>query len=277
MKSRCWKLSHDSEHDSVEQEDLLAVARAAYEESDSGEPLSSTASDIAYGIWMKGQNPKALHKLGSKHLCPCNTGIHKVDLNQEIQSMMPGYTKARDLRMQVIQANIAKASIPAFRLVDAPHSKNSTISRQVYLVNDTCSILARSANVSINQLFWELVQPSLQKHQVLCNKPPAGQIRHLFGDELHEQVKAANTTSSLWTSQSAIRGRGSMSQMRYHPYHPTATLRTRPTDNLAATHSPLGSKTGSSGPAGTITNFGNKHRTFGYVNQRKFVQIGQNH
>ena len=161
-------------------------------------------------------------ELANKHLRPSNTQIHKVDLNEEVSSTMSGYARARDLRMRAIQANIAKANIPAFRLVDALHSKSSKISRQeqVNLAIDSCSILA-SANSSINQLCRELVKPSLQKkHQVLCYKPPPSQTKFLFGDDLPERVKAANTVSSLLSSRSANRGRGGVNQNRYHPYQP---------------------------------------------------------
>ena len=236
--------------DSAETNDLLAEARAAYEDSDTGEPLSQAVAEIANGIWNKGRNPKMLKELANKHRRPSNTQIHKVDLNEEVSSTMPSYARARDLRMWAIQANIAKASIPAFWVVDALHSKSSKISRQeqVNLAIDTCSILA-SANSSINQLRRELVKPSVQKkHQVLCYKPPPSQTKFLFGDNLPERVKAANTASSLLSSRSANRGGAAWTRIGTIPMSPMATQVTRPTDTMAmgsmATANP---KTGSDG------------------------------
>ena len=52
--------------DSEETEDLLAKARAAYEDSDTGEPLSQAVAEIANGIWNNGRNPKTLKELANK-------------------------------------------------------------------------------------------------------------------------------------------------------------------------------------------------------------------
>ena len=120
---------------------------------------------------------------------------------------MPNYEKVRDLWLRAIQVSIAKASIPAFGIVDALHTKKPiTKQEQVNLATDTCSILA-TANTNLNQLGLELVKPSLQKkHQVLCNKPLSGATKYLFGEDLHEHVEAANTSSSLLARTGGVVG-----------------------------------------------------------------------
>ena len=65
-----------------------------------------------------------------------------------------------------------------------------------------CASMVAAANSSINQLRREL-------------KPPTGPTKMLFGDNLSEHVKAANTTSSLM----AAGGRGMFgAHQHFSPY-----------------------------------------------------------
>ena len=140
--------------------------------------------------------------------------------NDEVISAIPKFARARDLRLRSIQGTIARASVPAVRIVDALFTKEKLSSQDhVNFAIDCCSIIL-AANSGLNQLGRELLKGSLhKKYQSLCNKAPAGPTKLLFGDNLSERVKAANATSSLMATGSRGRGRGMFgAQRRFSPY-----------------------------------------------------------
>ena len=198
--------------------DLLQAARARLADEDDGPPLTGQVAGVINDIWSEGRKPSVVKELCEKHPRPSNMDVHKLDMNDEVIAAVPKWARARDLRLRAIQGNIARASVPAARIIDGLYAKTSTMTKQehVNLAMDAVTLLA-SANPEVNQLRREFLKPQLQrKYHNLCGKAPQDNGRLLFGDNSPDRVKEANTTGSL-LNQGRRRG-GATRRGGYHPY-----------------------------------------------------------
>ena len=205
--------------DDIDKLDLLGAVHSVHDDEDGGPDVSNSVASVTNDIWDKGCNSKTMKTLFEKYPWPGNVSCYKVDLNDEVISAVPKWSRARDLRLRAVQGMIARESVPAVRIVDALYNKDKALPPQEHVNTaiDCCSMIA-AANSSLNQLRRELLKTSMQrKYHSLCNKAPTGPTRLLFGDNLAERVKSANASSSLMTMGRG-RGREMLGQWRFSPY-----------------------------------------------------------
>ena len=175
--------------DDIDKLDLLGVVHSVHDDEDGGPDVSdSVASPMTSGTKAATQTMKTLFE---KYQRPGNVSCYKVDLNDAVISAVLKWSRARDLRLRAVQGMIARASVPAVRIVDALYNKDKALPPQEHVNTaiDCCSMIA-AANSSLNQLRRELLKTSMQrKYHSLCNKAPTGPTRLLFGDNLAKRVK----------------------------------------------------------------------------------------
>ena len=213
--------------DDVDMVDLSGAVNIGHDDEDGGEEVSGPVVDVTNDIWDKGRNPKTMKTLFEKYPRPSNVACHKVDLNEQVIAAIPKFARARDLRLRAVQGLIARACVPAVRIVDALYSKNASLSpqEQTNLAIESAAPWLRrqtAASTSFVESYWRA--PCKNATSPCATKPPQGPTKLLFGENLAERVKEANTTSSLMgnsnRNSSRGRGHGMFGQRRYQPYAP---------------------------------------------------------
>ena len=125
---------HDDPDDAdADEGDLLQAAWARLADEDDGPPLTGQVAGVINDIWSEGRKPSVVKELCEKHPRPSNMDVHKLDLNDEVIAAVPKWARARDLRLRAIQGNIARASVPAARIIDGLYAKTSTMTKQEHV------------------------------------------------------------------------------------------------------------------------------------------------
>ena len=190
------------------------------DEGETGPAINENVAKMVNDLWAKGRDPKIIKTLCEQYPTPENTlQVGKVDLNEEVISAIPKHVRARDLKIQAIQGVMARAAVPAVKIVDSLYAKKEVTKQEHINMAIDCLSLVASANASVNQLRRDMLRPSLaRKYQLLCNSAPKPPSKLLLGDNLADRVKQANATSSLMTrgiGRGRVAARG-----RHHPYAP---------------------------------------------------------
>ena len=108
-----------------------------HEDEDGGPDVTDDVARVANDIWEKGRKAQTMKSLFEKYPRPGNVACQKVDLNEEVISAILKFARARDLRLRAVQGMIARACVPAVRMVDALYKKDTKLSAQEH-VNWLC-------------------------------------------------------------------------------------------------------------------------------------------
>ena len=166
-----------------------------------GSPVGEEVARTTSQIWLKGRTAKVSKQLAEDNLRPENVEIHKIGLNPEIYQAIPQSYRHKDVKSQGVQAALQVAAVPLVRMVDGLKSgalkdKSNELAQMAF----TSLSMISSANSQLNQIRREAIRPVLNsRYRSICVEP-AAPSKLLFGSDLAERCKQAQTAAQLAAS-----------------------------------------------------------------------------
>ena len=170
-----------------------------------GAAVAEEVASTTGQIWNKGRSAKVNKKLLEDNPRPENVPIHRVSLNPEVYQAIPKQHQQRDIKAQGVQAALQVAAVPLVRMIDG--LKNGTLKDKANDIAQMAFVslsMVSSANAQLNQMRREAIKPVLNsKYRAICAEP-AKPSKLLFGDDLADRCKTAQTAAQLAASISGV-------------------------------------------------------------------------
>ena len=191
----------NDEQGKEEETDSFESMVREFEAEPSGEPLSEAVANAVNKIWRKHKESEGFKKAAKRAKKPENVATNRLQVNDELFSVMSAGSKAYDGRLKAIQSMLCKAAIPAARLLDKVQSEKIKLNKADEKVAereliDTISLIAHTNN-TVNFQRREAIKRRLPPHYNLALKAPEKPSTTLFGEECSEQLKKAGYGSKM--------------------------------------------------------------------------------
>jgi len=205
------------EPEPVEDESLLDILNSTQVENEYGPPINQDVAVSVVRLFTQKQPKEATDKIRQNSKIPDNCkALATARVNPEIWSILTPKLKQTDFSYQSIQQNVSVASVVltgmAEKLFKTDFNKFTRENRDD-LLRTTLEALTVLGSLcqDLNQKRKQELKPALNREVAsICSSSATTDL--LFGDNLHDQLKAAKSTSNAIRS-----GIGKFSTPKFRP------------------------------------------------------------